>query len=737
MCSLLESVLVTTDEFKTILADMPDDNTIADILYKIVDTKSDIKTNYNLLNISNDKNDEITFLPDSQYQRFITKGDDVSSKTKSKVSIGRMVGQILRDNGHVKFKDSDIEKFVNSFKSIWNKNHGIENREIRLVKGEEIKKWYNSETYASEKGTLGNSCMRYPKVNKFMDIYAVNPDKISMVILTRDGQLIARAIIWRLSYSSESSNKTVYLDRIYTESDSDVQFVYDWVLNNVVDKNSDKLSSYLNGDNNNELRVDLNNTKLNFYPYADTFNYLYERIEDGVIQDGGGFVTNINKLKNPEVVSKYMISEIRNHNVGVKIIQSHIESEYLKKFIPRADAINAYKRGFVLREMCTKCKYDDEWYLTSDLIYSEVMEIMIPVGIAENTEEFGWIVSGSLTRVGYEYIGEYDNPIDVIEAYNNHEELYSTKKVYLGDDRSEYPVTEHTAQRGIEYYHSSLVISDIFGDIDLKSLCYEVYRVNRNMLSGDWNWVRCTRSVTSSHTYILKEDAKIFGIDINNSIRGYVSFHHIRAKYRDMKYDKYVKSVNESNLTDEEKENALRLKRYIHEYNLDNYSEYRTMYEIESKVDIDKIEIFNDVLKLSIDNLFSDNNEFIEKEFIRIIENNDVTYSSSDIAKFSRLLNLYIRYYEITHSYSDTKSWLIRNYVSKYSFEGVTMNSKDITIDIAIEVVRIAFQNGIKEIYSKCFNNAVSNISNKYDISESSLMYYIQLIDPNEYNYEV
>jgi hypothetical protein len=151
MYQLLESILVTDKEFKDTIEEIDSEDHIADVLFGIIDSNKDIKTNYNYLSLSPDKNDEIRFLPDTQYQRFLKAGDDLESKTKSTVLIGRMTRQILKDAGQ-NFTDSDIEKFVNSFKSVWDKKHAP--KVLKIVKGEEILKWYNEENYESNKGTL-------------------------------------------------------------------------------------------------------------------------------------------------------------------------------------------------------------------------------------------------------------------------------------------------------------------------------------------------------------------------------------------------------------------------------------------------------------------------------------------------------------------------------------------------------------------------------------------------------
>ncbi len=79
---LLESVMVSSADFLSILDGMTN-TAIGNKLYGVIVGKHDVKTNYNLIGLS-DKNDEISFLPDSQYQRFKEKGENPWTKTKSK-----------------------------------------------------------------------------------------------------------------------------------------------------------------------------------------------------------------------------------------------------------------------------------------------------------------------------------------------------------------------------------------------------------------------------------------------------------------------------------------------------------------------------------------------------------------------------------------------------------------------------------------------------------------------------
>lgn len=94
---------------------------------------------------------------------------EVPENLRGSIKIGRFINKIL----DIWFKDkisetekrsdytaADIEKFVNAYsaKVFFMKN---EFNFFEIVKGEDIRKWYLVDNYASDNGQLGASCLRY------------------------------------------------------------------------------------------------------------------------------------------------------------------------------------------------------------------------------------------------------------------------------------------------------------------------------------------------------------------------------------------------------------------------------------------------------------------------------------------------------------------------------------------------------------------------------------------------
>jgi len=199
--------------------------------------------------------------------------------TPQRTSIGRVARRMLEVSGK-KFTDKELEDFVNEFKfqvSIIKDRTKL----LKLVDGEDIRYYYLSERYDDKKeGTLNNSCMRYYKCQKYLDIYVENPNVCKLLILkSPDNQnlIIARALVWTLNTGE------IFMDRIYYQYESDVNLFKDYAIKNgwcykqrqesssrsVVEWNPEKIRT---GD----LTVKLDDATFDDYPYMDTLKYINE-----------------------------------------------------------------------------------------------------------------------------------------------------------------------------------------------------------------------------------------------------------------------------------------------------------------------------------------------------------------------------------------------------------------------------------------------------------------------------
>ena len=174
--------------------------------------------------------------------------------------------------------DSDIEDFVNKIVGYLKANSSGEDTATEIVNGEDIRFWYDRRNYQNTVGELGNSCMSYQECQWFLDMYCMNQDKVSMVILrTKEHKLIGRALLWSLD------NGRKFLDRVYSILDSDSV-----VLHNLALKNGwlykNRNHQVMDGKNEygRRLAVTLQNHEFDYYPYLDTLKYLSW---DGVLSD--------------------------------------------------------------------------------------------------------------------------------------------------------------------------------------------------------------------------------------------------------------------------------------------------------------------------------------------------------------------------------------------------------------------------------------------------------------------
>jgi hypothetical protein len=196
---------------------------------------------------------------------------DISSIKTSQLKIGKFVTAMFTKGG-IDFKPTDIEDFVNKYKSVITQMRDKFNN-FKIVKGRDIRNSYLADNYLNTNGSLGNSCMRYEKCQPFLDIYVENEDKVSLVILEKEGKITGRAILW-----TDENDRRV-MDRIYTNNSADEQLFKDFAnANNFWYKKEQNMynDTPFIGPNEEEERyitVHLKAVDHNYYPYMDSLKF--------------------------------------------------------------------------------------------------------------------------------------------------------------------------------------------------------------------------------------------------------------------------------------------------------------------------------------------------------------------------------------------------------------------------------------------------------------------------------
>jgi hypothetical protein len=255
--------------------------TIVDTLYVVdkLSVSKEFDMNYgNNITLVKSGDDKYIFIDD----RFLLKDIDKSSTKPAEIRIGRAIKQLLKGAG-VEKSDADIEKFVNKWKS--RIKYEVDKFDFfKLVKGDDIRKWYHEDKYKKDGGTLNGSCMRHSSCQKYFDIYTKNPDVCQLLILVDDtDRLTGRALVWKLR------DGETFMDRIYSTNDSDVDLFKSyaikegWYYKGSQNNDPDETIIAPKGEKNiSNLFVDLD-TDFKYYPYMDTLRYLSK---------SGGYITN-------------------------------------------------------------------------------------------------------------------------------------------------------------------------------------------------------------------------------------------------------------------------------------------------------------------------------------------------------------------------------------------------------------------------------------------------------------
>lgn len=454
---LLESILLTSPEFKSLLDELKSsDDIVALKFYNLIG--DDIKTNYNLLNTT-DKNDRISFISDNQASNKIKSGLSVYDLFKSKsnsTTIGRVIKSIFKDN-NISVTDRQVEVFVNKFKAEYDKMYkGLSS--IKAVTGEDIRYWYLESNYCNDtvkkgKGSLGKSCMRYDNTQQFLNIYVENPEVCSLVIQTDNDKLIARALLWKC-------NDCHFLDRVYYTNEYDVEIFINWATKKFKD---------LKTFNNRTGPMDRHDIQLKKgieyeeYPYMDTFAYYY--LEDGVLSNYEQNVSNKNKL--------YYIQDVD----GGYQPQNLVYCDYEGTSHP-SDEVVFSKRldSYLHKDNARWSEYLKDYIGVDNSVYSWIIE--------------DYLDSDSACIV---YTGDGSDNYEWYPAFDNDDTNYTSK----------YNFDELT---GYNYLNDALIKKD--GKYYLKSVATSIHSVKKEDRDK-------YLSIFNSISYVCSElDAKVFNIGI-------------------------------------------------------------------------------------------------------------------------------------------------------------------------------------------------------------------------------
>lgn len=306
--------LYFSNRFRNILLRINDE-----ISKKLINSENidDIKSQKTYIDIDDNSNDKISFIMVNKIKDVLNVDKESDKKIKvneisdeefklifnarqrSTMKINRFITELFGDlyktsnlsdsekeynkEHEIKTGAQKLEDFVNKFKS-----YNVPSK-FELVKGDDIVYWYNDKNYSNNIGSLGNSCMSYERCGGYIKFYAKNIDKVSLLILKdreNDDKIIGRALVWNLSVPENR----IFMDRIYTNYDFDVDSFKEYAKNNgwlyKLSQNMYSDTKIVDTINNTTEHLTLKIYDVidnHYYPYMDTLKYYDDN--NGILQN--------------------------------------------------------------------------------------------------------------------------------------------------------------------------------------------------------------------------------------------------------------------------------------------------------------------------------------------------------------------------------------------------------------------------------------------------------------------
>jgi hypothetical protein len=311
---------------------------------------------------------------------------------RTELGIGRFATKISQKVGK-NFTPVQINTFVDKFKA-YRDFQTTKKDKFEVVQGEDIRKWYDEDTYEDPEYHLSNSCMRYNRCQRYLNIYVENPNQVTMAILkgTDPDKIIGRALIWKLK------DETYYLDRPYTNNDEDLNLFKEW-------GRSKGYTVY--GASYDHKEVVLDKAEFSSYPYMDTFKYLN--------RDDKTLSTDANEYDN----GNQDWIRLESTGGGFEEAERGVYFEYYGEYIDEDSAVFAtdlqsyihsddayyleYKDEYVSNEAdVVYSEYDSNYYLEEDAVHSDYGNDWVYANDAMeayySSEDQTWVPDNFMTR---------------------------------------------------------------------------------------------------------------------------------------------------------------------------------------------------------------------------------------------------------------------------------------------------------------------------------------------------
>lgn len=195
----------------------------------------------------------LSFLPASKYAECLDAGTLWSTSYRQTAKPAKVARMLMRAGIAEQFTDAQWERFTNIVKVAAKPANGT----FEVVSGPDIQTAYHEANYAPMNiGTLASSCMRYDECQSYFGIYTDNPDRVSLLVYRdEENRVLGRALLWR------TDGGVTVMDRVYGNDETQERFM--------------KYANEHGYESRTGAIVSLRYADQEYYPYMDTFRYLW------------------------------------------------------------------------------------------------------------------------------------------------------------------------------------------------------------------------------------------------------------------------------------------------------------------------------------------------------------------------------------------------------------------------------------------------------------------------------